>query len=164
MIPLIDGDVLAYRCGFASQTTFYHLSTEFGYLGEFEDKASAKLAVSEHELAEGSYELIPEIRAEPVANALHSCKAQIQQCLDVCNATKCRVYLTGKTNYRNEEAVTYSYKGNRKDVSKPVHHQAIRDYMLERWDAILVEGIEADDALSIAVSYTHLTLPTTPYV
>jgi len=58
-------------------------------------------------------------------------------------------YLTGKGNYRNEVAVTATYKGNRKDVAKPVHYQFLRDYLEKEWGFLMVTGQEADDAIGI---------------
>jgi 5'-3' exonuclease len=57
------------------------------------------------------------------------------------------VYLTGKGNFRFD--LVDDYKANRKGVERPVHLQAIRDHMVENWDAIVSEGEEADDLLGI---------------
>jgi len=61
-------------------------------------------------------------------------------------------YLTGKGNYRNDVAVSYPYKGNRKR-EKPVHLYAIRQHLIENWDAVVCNGEEADDR--IAIEMTH---------
>ena len=42
------------------------------------------------------------------------------------------------------------YKGNRDKMEKPAHYQAVRDYFINDWDAEVVEGIEADDEVSIS--------------
>jgi len=65
------------------------------------------------------------------------------------------LYITGKTNFRNEVAVTAPYKGNRK-AEKPLMLSVVRDYAVQYWDAVLVEGEEADDAIAIAASTTFL--------
>lgn len=58
-------------------------------------------------------------------------------------------FLTGKGNFREDIATIAKYKGNRDSVPKPVHYQAIRDYFVDHWGAYIVEGIEADDEVSI---------------
>ena len=63
-----------------------------------------------------------------------------------------RVFLTGKGNFRNEYAVTAGYKGNRKDKEKPEHLQAIRDYLVSDWEAVVSEDEEADDLIAIAMT------------
>jgi hypothetical protein len=58
-------------------------------------------------------------------------------------------YLTGKGNFREELATIAKYKGNRDKMEKPVHYQAVRDYLVDHWGAYVVDGIEADDEVSI---------------
>lgn len=62
-------------------------------------------------------------------------------------------YLTGRTNFRNEIAVTAPYKGTRK-AEKPYHFGLLREYMQKSWGFVEVEGIEADDKLGIE-AYKH---------
>lgn len=57
-------------------------------------------------------------------------------------------YLTGKGNFRNEIAKTEPYKGNR-SAPKPRHYEALREYLLDKWGASLIEGQEADDEIGI---------------
>jgi 5'-3' exonuclease len=59
------------------------------------------------------------------------------------------VYLTGKGNFRDEVATTQPYKGNRDNKRVPVHKNLLRDYMVSEWNAQVVNGMEADDAIAI---------------
>lgn len=59
------------------------------------------------------------------------------------------IYLTGKDNFRNDIAKRKPYKGNRKDVVKPYHYRNIIVYLKSVYGAIVVEGMEADDAMCI---------------
>lgn len=59
------------------------------------------------------------------------------------------LHLTGKGNFRNEVAITQEYKGNRKNNQRPVHYQALRDYLCHSWEAVIWNGMEADDAVAI---------------
>jgi hypothetical protein len=63
-----------------------------------------------------------------------------------------QLYLTGDTagNFRHKVATTLPYKGNRSGTGKPKHWQMLRDYMVSDWNAIIVEGMEADDAIASA--------------
>ena len=65
-------------------------------------------------------------------------------------ATEYTVYLTGKGNFRKEEATIKPYKGNR-NADKPHHYKNIRDYFkgTKNHDVVWAEGYEADDAMSI---------------
>lgn len=61
------------------------------------------------------------------------------------------VYLTGQSNFRFDIAVSYPYKGNRKS-EKPEHLPAIRQHMIDNWNAVVSEGEEADDLIGIAAT------------
>ena len=61
-------------------------------------------------------------------------------------------FLTGKGNYRYDIAKTVPYKGNRKDMKKPKHYEALREHMVNRLGAVIVEGQEADDEVAIRMS------------
>lgn len=57
-------------------------------------------------------------------------------------------YLTGKGNFREQLAVSDVYKGNRSQP-KPEYYRYIRDYLQNQYGAIVVDGMEADDAIAI---------------
>lgn len=56
----------------------------------------------------------------------------------------------GKT-FREDLATLLKYKGNRDEMLRPLLLDKMKDYVIKRHNGILVEGIEADDAYSIAV-------------
>jgi len=68
---------------------------------------------------------------------------------DLPNTQTWELFLTGKSNFRYEYAVTAEYKGNRKGTEKPTHYHLLREYLVSSWDALVVEGMEADDMLAI---------------
>lgn len=59
-----------------------------------------------------------------------------------------KAYITGKSNFRFDVAVTHEYKGNRKDFVKPKHYDALRTRLI-RMGAVVTENEEADDAVGI---------------
>lgn len=59
-------------------------------------------------------------------------------------------WITGKSNYRYDIAKTVPYKGNRKDVQRPKHYEALREHLVKRHDALITFGEEADDTVAIA--------------
>ena len=64
-------------------------------------------------------------------------------------ADEYKAWITGKSNYRYDIAKTVPYKGNRKDVQRPKHYEALREHLVKRHDAIVTVGEEADDAVAI---------------
>lgn len=73
---------------------------------------------------------------------------QLSNILDKVGATSHQIYLTGEGNFREKIATILPYKGNR-PTEKPYWHQHVKRFLLEHRDAILVEGMEADDAMGI---------------
>jgi hypothetical protein len=61
-------------------------------------------------------------------------------------------YLTdyNTPNYRYAIAKTQGYKAHRENMEKPKHFDFIRNWIIEKYGAIMVPGIEADDALGMA--------------
>lgn len=80
---------------------------------------------------------------------LHNTKSMIQNVLTATGCWDFQLYLTGKGNFREEVAVTHKYKGNRDTLEKPFFYNEIREYMIDHWGAIVVEGQEADDQVAI---------------
>ncbi len=76
----------------------------------------------------------------------------IYSCILEYDVEDYQVFLTGKGNFRYDIAVTHEYKGNRKDVEKPQHLEAIRKHMVKNWEAIVSAGEEADDLIGIAAT------------
>lgn len=116
MLGLIDGDILTYRVGFATQ-----------------------------KMVDGV------LQVEPVHHAYHLIKTNIMKIINGAKLDSYKLYLTAndKSNYRFDIAKTQPYKGNRV-APKPVHYQALRDYMVDHWGAEVISGREADDAMGIA--------------
>lgn len=54
----------------------------------------------------------------------------------------------GSTLWRNEDATIQAYKGNRKDMEKPVYYDRIREFMVKAFHAKVCIGLEADDSLA----------------
>lgn len=61
-------------------------------------------------------------------------------------------FLTGKGNFRYDVAVTAEYKGNRKKTERPIFLDACRERIVDRWNGVVIEGQEADDAIGIAAT------------
>lgn len=115
MQPLIDGDILLYEIGFATQK-----KTETG-----------------------------EILPAPVEEVNQLVDTRIKEICAAVYATEPPIiYLTGVGNFRIEIAKQRAYKGNRKQL-KPFHYKYIKAYLQSQWNAIIVDGMEADDALCI---------------
>jgi hypothetical protein len=85
---------------------------------------------------------------EPLSHALRLIKNKIGEAIEDTGADTHTLYIGGEGNFRNDIAVTKEYKGSR-SARKPEYYNEIRQYMQEAHDAQLVNGMEADDKVSI---------------
>lgn len=63
------------------------------------------------------------------------------------NATSQHLFLSGNNNFRY--ALFPDYKKHRRDKPKPRHLEAVREHLVLNWNADIVDGYEADDALGM---------------
>jgi len=73
----------------------------------------------------------------------------LEETLEFPTPDQYEIYLTGSGNFRHQIAKSYEYKGKRKSAEKPIHLYHIRQYMVDKFDAIVSEGEEADDLIAI---------------
>lgn len=141
MLALIDGDILRYRLGFATQHTDITMSDGAVVRG----KRDANKHMKDFE---GTYIISEELIVEPIENALYLVQESLKTIALRTDCKKPKIYLSGKNNFR--ETLYPNYKASRKDSVRPVHYNAIGTYLVEEHGAIIVDGMEADDALAIA--------------
>ena len=104
MKALIDGDIVAYRCGAVCENADLPL-------------------------------------------ALWQTDELIRRILEDIDADDWKVFISGEENFRYE--IYPQYKANRIDKPKPKHLEDIRSYLVTEWDASIVNGYEADDAMAM---------------
>lgn len=77
--------------------------------------------------------------------------ALVHKILDDTKANTFQCYITaGKDETAFRRKIYEPYKQNRKDFVRPIHYDALREYLVNEWNASISETIEADDAISIA--------------
>lgn len=129
--PLVDLDSFIYGAGFSADVAVEKELMEV--LGCDREKA--------RELAREQEDYLP--------HALGNLKQQIQSSLRPFNDSDYCIYLTGTGNYREALATIAPYKGNRDSSHKPKYYKELRDYAIRSWGAEVIDGMEADDAVSM---------------
>jgi hypothetical protein len=146
---LIDGDVLCYRAGFATDKTKYLVTYESdpNVSDEtFDDAKAAKDAAAKHDDAR----IWSRREAEPEDKALMLVSVMLKDIEDHYAAENptTSIYLSGPTNFRDRIATRARYKGSRSGVVPPVHLKAIRNHLVSNYGAIVTDQEEADDAIA----------------
>ena len=146
LIALIDGDVLVYRIGFACQKKKYKVMwTDIGMSFTCDTEKEALKLLGDKE-GEGYIKTITDVLDQKTV--VRMLKNQIDSIVKNSKSTGHKIFLTGSGNFREDVAISYPYKGNRK-ADKPKHYSFIRDYIMNELRGIIVTGQEADDVLAI---------------
>lgn len=156
-VALIDGDPLVYRAAWACQKTKYMVVNQDhdqiqGFDTQkqmFKEYPSIPEISYDCEYFEGDFAFFRYVEYSPESYMKHTIKCMIQDIVDASKAGDYVLYLTGKGNFRNDQATMNQYKGNRIGKEKPRLYQCARDYMEEKLEAKVVNDMEADDALAI---------------
>lgn len=145
-VALIDGDPLVYITACAVEQSTY--ATPDGEL--FPTPAPARKHCDK--IGCSHTEIERQVEAEPKSHVLHLVKNIVERTLNKTAAKGFEVFLSGNDipTFRDKEATIKPYKGNREGY-KPFHYHTVRNYLERKYSATVVNGIEADDALGIAM-------------
>jgi hypothetical protein len=72
----------------------------------------------------------------------------LKDVISVTGSDEYKLFLSGSNNFRKE--IYPEYKANRKDMVRPKHLEAVREYLVLEWNGNVTDGYEADDAIGIA--------------
>jgi 5'-3' exonuclease len=143
---LIDGDVLAYRAGFATEKTKYLVPPDH----EYDDAKAAKAHAAQ--ITDSRIWSRKELEPEDKALMLVDVMIGDIRARFASEGLDTHIYLSGVGNYRNSIATRATYKGNRSGSPVPTHFRAIREHLASKWNAEISAGEEADDLIGIAAT------------
>lgn len=153
---LIDGDVLCYRAGFATDKSKYLVATQGEIVCDQDSTHCDDMKAAKEAQTKFGYPTYIWSRkeTEPEDKALLLVDVMLGDIRARYPEHKQVVYLSGVGNFRHSIATRASYKGNRSGAAQPAHMKAIRQHLIAKHGAILSHGEEADDLLGIAMSVT----------
>lgn len=166
---LFDGDILLYRAGFAAEKRVY-----IPIPGSLVDAkyphmvwTSAKSAKEDCERWGYDYKtnVTWKREPEPLENAIHNLNSIINTVTErfkdpnnlphglspIIESVESFIFITGcgtSPNFR--EALDPAYKANRDPKNKPVHLEALKEYLIKNYATVVTQGCEADDYLAQA--------------
>lgn len=150
---IVDADYLVYAAASVGENTYYTFKDGNGNLIDRYDSAKqAELAKQEavdffnQDTSEWVREVHKELNPESmVYSVLDNLIVRLKQQV---NADKYTFFIGGKDNFRYELATLVQYKGERK-TEKPFYFDEVRQHIIRKHGAKVVNGIEADDAVSV---------------
>ena len=172
VVVLVDADPLVYRVGFSLETRVWYVEYVDVDPEHPDDPTYDEVHVAKFYNAASRDEFIRLMNLHPdeyaaqmvsvpageerivygrVKQTLLDIEAHVAEYLYLHDQEigEFRLFLTGKDNFRDELATIWEYKGNRDRSLRPYWYKEIRQYLIDRWGAEVVDGMEADDAVAI---------------
>lgn len=150
VVLVLDGDEIAFQIAAACEQRGI-LATNM--TNEFQKAFKTRMELKDflHGLTiPDNFYLIEDTQiAEDERNAFATVKAKLANYRSKFKTNKIEIYLSGSGNFRDSLPLPNKYKDNRKDSIRPLLLQKVRDYLINYQKAIVVNGMEADDMLSI---------------
>jgi len=129
---------------FPTRTDFYGRDKlkSGGWLGELNAKRESPFLLDE-------FSIIDVQTPEPIDHVLQIAKTQVENDLKKLGTNKYKAFLGKGESFRVELSTLQKYKANRKDMLRPLHMDAVTEYLERKFKAEVVTSIEADDACVI---------------
>jgi hypothetical protein len=144
-LVVIDGDILAYRCSAAvEKNTVEATHKDTLQVVTFDTATKFKEWAGDDK---DNWELVPKKEAEDVSHAIHAMKGTIERIVQNSGCANYHIVVSGPTNFRMDIPLPTRYKDSRKETVKPIHLKACKDYLIEKHNAEVSDGVEADDVL-----------------
>lgn len=154
MILNVDADEILYNAAFAGEKACYEVIPKNGKPRVYGNRYTRTEII--RELKQRGKEIDVDYTINSYKTSLGGPSFCRQNAKGIINRLsvigEVRLFLTGPGNFRIDVAKTegprgLGYKANR--PARPLHYAETREYLIERWGAKEVTGIEADDALGI---------------
>lgn len=143
----IDADIIAFKASAAAEKRSVKVYDDNGkYIGLYKTRTEFKKSIDGN-IDHYTFEDVQE--AEPVENALHTVKKMIESICEKAEADEYFTVLSGKNNFRDGIPLPTKYKGQRKDLLRPLLLNDVKEYISKHHDCIITDGWEADDELSM---------------
>lgn len=143
MISHIDLDVVTYRVGNACDGKYWM------YKGDkWTSKASLNVQLKKDGVTDAACTVHKD--PEPWSQVERTLVSFVDSIIDRIGAHDYLGHLSGNSNFRYDVATILPYKGKRSSLTRPFHYDAIRQYLVDYYDAQVSVGMEADDTIGLA--------------
>lgn len=148
-IIILDGDELAFKVAAACEERAVKVTNSISQQEViFKNRTEFKKLLHPLEYEEEMFTFEDTQKAEPLKHAISTLKSRIKIIGDKCDAGSYEIYISGKDNFRDFLPLPEPYKGHRKDQVRPLLLKDLKNYLVEYKGAIVVDGKEADDAVT----------------
>ena len=149
---LVDADSAIYKAGCANEERFYLIYNTEGeivqqvqYAKEADEWIKNQAEVDFLDGVESFYTKEMSKTAGPLSHTLANVKAVCNK-MTALHHTDLQMFIGGEGNFRYD--IYPEYKGKRSPMSRPIHEEEIRNYLIKHWGAQVVDEEEVDDRVS----------------
>lgn len=162
---VMDADPLVYKAAGITEKVVYDIvanscpmenvdvddpSTYAAYkIATFRLVKDYKEWLKEHGKTKDDFIRIDRKEIQPLSHALNLINGMMEGMIKAIEPEQVTVLLTGGDNFREKVAQVKEYKEKRKKKPKPLYYNEIREFMVRRWNAVIVDGCEADDVCAM---------------
>ena len=146
----IDGDLIPYRVGFATQHIVYYCEIEGEHSCSPCLVTRSKRVVSKWLKSNPKMLVSTKLFVESDIQAIMTLRLMITDIVTGSKKKAFKVVMSGEDNFRVGIATIQKYKGNRDGVEKPIHWQMLRDWLIDKPYTSVSVNEEADDVISRA--------------
>lgn len=125
---------------FKTRTEFYGRgkNKDGGWLGEVNLPRTTPYTVDDF--------IITDVQTpQPLENTLHCAKTMVENVLVKSGLTRYKAFLGKGDSFRVDRSTLLKYKGQRGALLKPIHLDAVTDYLEKKFNAEIVTHYEVDD-------------------
>ena len=125
---------------FKNRTEFYgrKKSKDEGWLGEYNAGRDSKLTLEEFTITDVQ-------TPEPIENVFQIAKTMVDSALYKLGTNKYKGFVGKGDSFRVERSTLLKYKGKRDGLIKPLFVDELMDFLIKKYHAEVVTGIENDD-------------------
>lgn len=125
---------------FSTRTEMYgrKKTKDGGWLEEQNKKRTSPLVVDDFTIQDVQ-------TPEPIENVLHTAKTMVESALENLGTTKYKGFVGKGASFRVERSTLLEYKGQRSALIKPLFLDDVSEYLIKKFSAEIVTGIENDD-------------------
>lgn len=158
-VVVVDSDTLLFTSAAVTEkktVIVKHLKS--GRTKEYENRTAFKKEMQEKGFVIIKEDFSFEDRQYPegVQNTLQIVKTQAESILDRFSDSKVIFCAGDKNNFRLDLPLPSRYKANRDKTLKPINLPEARDYFIKKYRAVVADGHECDDQVSI-LAYEYLS-------
>lgn len=155
---IFDCDIICYRASaVVEKRTIKVTHIKSNKVKEFNTRTEFKeyLKDLKYEYVSDDYEIVDIQTPEDIKVALAIVKNQIDDIISRTWADETLFYISGKNNFRDSLPLPTKYKGTRENTIRPILLPDVRQYVVDKYKAKIINDMEVDDMVIIS-GYEYL--------